>query len=71
MTDEERKRREADQLKQSNAEADAAQRRRAIAAAIAYDVTKPSIEKRRRAQAMANTDEAICRRIDIDPWTGG
>ena len=71
MTNEnERKRREAELLKQSNDEAAAAQQRRAIAAAIAYDETKPSLEKRRRAQAMANTDEAIRRRTDTDPWTG-
>ncbi len=68
--DEERKQREAEQLKQSNAEADAALRKRSIAAAIANDETKPSIEKRRRAQAMANTPEAWAKRNDTDPFTG-
>jgi len=67
--DEERNQREAEQLKQSNAEADAAQHRRALAAAIAYDETKPSIEKRRRAQALANTPEAWATRNEIDPFT--
>jgi len=49
--DADRKRRDAEQLKQSNAEADAVLYRRSIAAAIAYNETKPSTEKRRRAQA--------------------
>lgn len=70
ISEDERKRREAEQLKQSNEEAAAAQQRRSIAAAIAYDETKPSLEKRRRAQAMANTDAATRQRNDFDPWTG-
>lgn len=64
--EDERKRREAEQQKLFNAEADAALRKRSIAAAIAYDETKPSIEKRRRAQALANTPEAWARRNDFD-----
>ena len=71
MTDEnERKRREAEQLKQSNAEADADQHRRSIEAAKAHDETKPSREKRLRAQQQANTPEAWAKRNEIDPFTG-
>ena len=69
-SEDERKRHEAELLKQSNVEADAALQRRSIAAAIAYDETKPSLEKRRRAQAKANTEEAIRRRTGVDPFTG-
>jgi hypothetical protein len=66
--DEERKRREAAiaYQKQLDANYQMAQDKRSIAAAIAYDVTKPSIERRRRAQAAANTPEAWAERNDFD-----
>ena len=67
MTEEaERKQREAEQLRQSNAEADAKLRERSIAAAIIHEQTKPIREKRRRAQAQANTPEAWAKRSDFD-----
>jgi len=70
--EEERKRREEETTEQTrlNALYQADQDRRSLAAAIAYDETKPSIEKRRRAQAMANTPEAWAERNDTDPFTG-
>ena len=42
------------------------QDKRSLAAAIAYDETKPSREKHRRAQAAANTPEAWAERNDFD-----
>ena len=71
MTDDaKQKQREAGQLKRSNAEADAAQRARSIAAAIAYEQKKPHVERLRRSQAIANTPEAWAARNDFDPFTG-
>lgn len=69
--EEQRKQREAAAAEQKrlNAEYQMAQDKRSIAAAIAYDVTKPSIEKHRRAQAAANTPEAMAKRYG-DPFTG-
>ena len=68
----ERKKRDIDakQLKRSNAEADALQHKQALAAAIAYGDKAPVIEKRRRAQAEANTPEAIKARNGWDVFDG-
>ena len=69
MTPEDERKRRAEDIaeqKRVNDAYQADQDKRSLAAAIAYDETKPSIEKRRRAQAMANTPEAWAKRNDFD-----
>jgi hypothetical protein len=69
MTPEDERKRRAEDIaeqKRINDAYQADQDKRSLAAAIAYDETKPSIEKRRRAQAMANTPEAWAERNDFD-----
>jgi hypothetical protein len=73
MTPEDVRKRRAEDIaeqKRINEAYQADQDKRSLAAAIAYDETKPSIEKRRRAQAAANTPEAWAKRNDWDPFMG-